>query len=130
MASDYDPVVEDAQNTLADIQAELEQAQLEYKQAARYGDEAVKRDALRRMGNLNAEYTNAAQLANQYWRSQHPPAPPPETIEQKIAKPLDRMGWGDVYEMCKRGSKYGVSDADFQAGMAEIQRNPSRNRGG
>jgi len=126
MADNHDPYMDAYQRKLARIAAEYKQADADLARAQSEADQMLEDDAADRL--VACELTTMAvnNMANRYWAAKNPPAPPPETI----AKPLDRMGWGDVYDMCKRGSKYGVDDNSFQAGMAEVQRNPSRNRGG
>jgi len=64
-------------------------------------------------------------LYSQYWHSQNPPVPPPPTLEERRAKPWEKMDYSDVWEISK--SKYGPPDeAMFRAGIAEAQRRRAR----
>jgi hypothetical protein len=50
-----------------------------------------------------------------------PPAPPPLTREEQMAKPLEKMTWEDGWNIANT-SKHGVDPESFKAGMAEVMR--------
>jgi hypothetical protein len=81
--------------------------------------------AIQSIADLDRQRADLMALYNQYWQSQHPPAPPEPSPEERAAKPLSHMNYGDVYEMLKN-SKYGVDDNAFRAGIAEVQRRRAR----
>jgi hypothetical protein len=123
MAQDW--YVEAGEQRLADINAQRSQAVADLEAAkVRYdGDSAG--DAIQRIADCDAQRANLMNLYTQYWHSQNPPQPPEPSAEERMAKPLDRMNYGDVYEMLKH-SKYGVDDNAFRAGIAEVQRRRAR----
>jgi hypothetical protein len=123
MAEDW--YVEAGQQRLNDISAQRSQAMADLEAAkVRYDSDGAS-DAIQRIADCDAQRANLMNLYNQYWHSQNPPAPPPQTKEQLHAKPWEQMNYADVWEMSR--SKYGPPDEGmFRAGMAEAARRRAR----
>jgi hypothetical protein len=117
--------VEKGEERLAQISAARAQCVADLEAAkARYDDDGAV-SAIQSIADLDAQRTSLLSLYQQYWNSMNPPAPPEPSPEERAAKPLSRMDYGDVYEMLKH-SKYGVDDNAFRAGIAEVQRRRAR----
>jgi hypothetical protein len=87
------------------------------------GDQESAAETIQTLAGLDAQSRELTALYNQYAASQTPPPPP--TLEERRAKPWERMDYSDVWEMSR--SKYGPPDeASFRAGIAEAQRRRSR----
>ena len=102
----------------ADALASLERARLnsDYDSAGA---------AVSTIAALDAESANMMNLYQRYQYSQNPPQPAPPTLEERRAKPWEKMDYSDVWEISK--SKYGPPDeAMFRAGIAEAQRRRAR----
>ncbi len=103
--SENDFYVESGRQRLQDIAAERAEALASLERAKASGDYQTAGFAVQQVANLDSEYGNLMRLYQQYWNSQHPPAPPEPTREERLAKPLERMDYRDVWELSK--SKYG-----------------------
>ncbi len=125
MAEEYDPVIDDIRETLREISTEMTEARANYERACMDGDDVARRAALRQLGAYQTEYNNAVNYGNQYWQSQHPPASPQPSKEQRDAKRWHEMNYADVWDMASK-SKYGVDEAAFREGMAEVARRRAR----
>jgi hypothetical protein len=123
MADDW--YIEVGKQRLADINAQRSQAVADLEAAKVRYDSDTAADAIQRIADCDAQRANMMGLYNQYWHSQNPPQPPEPSREERMAKPLERMDYNDVYEMLKH-SKYGVDDDAFRAGIAEVQRRRAR----
>jgi hypothetical protein len=80
-------------------------------------------ETIQTIAGLDAQTRELTALYNQYAASQAPPQEPSD--EERAAKPLNRMNYQDVYAMLKH-SKYGIDDAAFREGIAEVQRRRAR----
>jgi hypothetical protein len=114
-----------ARHRLQQISAERAQWLANLEQAKASADYDIGAQAEQAIANLDAETQNLHALHNRYVASQTPPAPPELTQEEKAAKPIHAMDYGDVYEM-SQNSKYGVDPDLFRAGMAEVARRRAR----
>ena len=102
----------------ADALASLERAKLQ-------SDYDTAGQCVQQLANLDAESANMMNLYQRYQYSQNPPQPAPPTLEERRAKPWEKMDYSDVWEISR--SKYGPPDeAMFRAGMAEAARRRAR----
>jgi hypothetical protein len=121
MANDW--YIEVGHQRLAELRAGRAQAQADLEIAKRDDDRAAASEALQNIADIDAAEANIGRLYNQYIQSQQPPPPP--TLEERRAKPWEKMDYSDVWEMSK--SKYGPPDeASFRAGIQEAQRRRAR----
>jgi hypothetical protein len=123
MADDF--YAEAGRSRLQDIAVERAEALASLERAKSMGDYNTAGSAVQQIANLDAEYSNLYNLYNRYVASQNPPQPPEPSREERLAKPLERMDYNDVYEMLKH-SKYGVDDDAFRAGIQEVARRRAR----
>jgi hypothetical protein len=119
-----DPYLKGAKAQFDSLRAGRAQALAEIEAYRQGGDDALMGEAIQRLADINAAEQNLNALANQYAASQQPP--PPESAEQRARKPISEMNYNDVYRMVKEGSRFGVDDDAFRAGIAEVQRRRSR----
>jgi hypothetical protein len=125
MSDDY--YLQRGKERMDQIHAERAAAVAELQSAkARYDDDSAAL-AIQQIADLDAAAENLNALCNRYVASQYPPAPPQQSPEEKAAKPLSHMNYGDVYEMVKN-SKYGVDDDAFRRGIDYVRANPSVRR--
>jgi hypothetical protein len=88
-----------------------------------FGSQDDAASALQDLATIDSQIRDLADLGHRYNQSQTPPPPP--TLEERRAKPWEKMDYSDVWEMSK--SKYGPPDeASFRAGIAEAQRRRQR----
>jgi hypothetical protein len=121
MADDW--YVKVGRQRMAEISAGRAQAQADLELAKRDGDEYAAGAAIQNLADMDQLQNNLARLYDQYIASQQPPPEP--SREERLAKPLNRMNYGDVYEMLKH-SKYGVDHDAFREGIAEVARRRAR----
>lgn len=114
-----------AQQRVSEIEAQRAQALADLAQYKATADYQSAAGAVQQIANLDAEWQNIANLHSQYVASQTPVEPPELTPEEKAAKPISAMDYGDVWEMSAT-SKYGVDEDAFRAGMAEVARRRAR----
>jgi hypothetical protein len=110
---------------LAQIEAERAAALADLAAYKANGDRDSAAASIQQIANLDVELANLNNLYQRYQQSQNPPVPPEPTLEERRAKPWEKMDYSDVWEMSK--SKYGPPDeASFRAGIAEAQRRRAR----
>jgi hypothetical protein len=105
------------------LQAGRDEAVANLSNARRCGDEETAAENISYIAEIDARIRDLNDLCNRHIASQTPPPPP--TLEERRAKPWEKMDYSDVWEMSK--SKYGPPDeASFRAGIAEAQRRRQR----
>ncbi len=125
MADNDDWYIQQGRNRLQQIAyarasavADLEGAKVSY-------DDDAAGSALQTIADLDAQRANLMGLYQQYWNSQHPPAPPQPSAEERKARTWDRMDWQDIVDMT-RTSKYAKDirpdDPNMVAGYHEAMR--------
>ena len=110
-----------AQQRMAEIEAQRAQSLADLAQYRATNDYQSAGQAVQEIANLDAQRQALVNLHSQYVESQRVPEPPELTPEEKAAKPISAMDYGDVWEMSAT-SKYGVDENLFRAGMAEVAR--------
>jgi len=110
-----------ARQQLQRLNADRAQTLANLENAKSQSDYELAGDAVQQLADIEAKKQNLISLHDQYVRSQTPVEPPEPTPEERHAKPIERMDYGDVWEMCKN-SKHGVDEDGFRAGMAEVAR--------
>ena len=120
MASD-DFYTFSARQRLQQINANRAQSLADLEVAKSNSDYESAAASVQEIANLEAQRQALVNLHSQYVASQTPPAPVELTPEEKAAKPIAAMDYGDVWEMSAT-SKYGDSINLFRAGMAEVAR--------
>src|SRR3974390_3227999 len=65
------------------------------------GDYDSASDAGQRIANIDAEARNVEDLYSRYVMSQQRPAPPPQTDQERLAKPWNKMDGNDLVEMVR-----------------------------
>jgi hypothetical protein len=88
------------------------------------GDHDSAAETIQQIATIDTAMRDLNDLQNRYVQSQQPPPEP--SREERLAKPINKMTYADVYEMCKSGSKHGVDDAAFVAGIHEAARRRAR----
>lgn len=126
MADDYYTLL--ARQQLERLEATKAQTLADLAAARANQDYDSAGNAVQDLANIEAQKQNLIGLHDQYVRSQQVPEPRELSAEEKAAKPVDRMDYGDVWEMAKN-SKYGVDEDAFRAGMAEVARSRGIRRG-
>lgn len=122
MAEDF--YIQSASARAAQLEAELQAAKADLAAHRANNDVESAAMTVQSIANLENEKQNLSNLYTSYVRSQQPP--PPETQEQKQAKPWSQMNYQDVWELASN-SKYGSPDeSSFKAGMAEVARRRAR----
>ena len=125
MAQD-DFYVEAAQRRLNEIEAGRAHATAAPASAKAENDTYSASEAVQLLADLNAQERNLRQLHQQHVASQNPPAPPPPTDSEFMAKSPEKMDYSDVWRVASK-SKYGQPDeASFRAGIAEVARRRGR----
>jgi hypothetical protein len=114
-----------ARQRLERINAETAACQADLAAHKANGDYDSAGQTIQQLANLAAEQDNLSRLYNNYVQSQQPRQPRELTDQERLAKPVHRMDYGDVWQMANTG-KYGVDEAKFRAGMAEVQRRKAR----
>jgi hypothetical protein len=118
-----DPLYAGGRHRIAVIDAAISQAQADLQAHVVNGDIEAIGEAEQAIANLRADRQNMFNLHAEHVRSQTPP--PPLTLEERRAKPWEKMDYSDVWEMSK--SKYGPPDeAMFRAGINEAAKRRSR----
>jgi hypothetical protein len=105
------------------LQAGRDEAVANLSNARRYDDADAAAENIQYIANIDAQIRDLNDLCNRHVASQQPPPEP--SREERLAKPLNRMNYSDVYEMLKH-SKYGVDHDAFREGIAEVQRRRAR----
>jgi hypothetical protein len=123
--ADNDWYIEQGRARMQQISAARASAVADLEIAKSHYDDDSATIAIQTIADLDAQRANLSNLYDAYVRSAYPPAPPEPSPEERAAKPLSRMDYSDVYQMLK-GSKYGVDDNAFRAGIAEVQRRRAR----
>jgi hypothetical protein len=108
------------------IEAELASAKADLAAYKANNDVESAGSTVQQIANLTAEQQNLSNLYSAYVQSQQPQQAPELSPEERAAKPIHRMDYRDAYELAKSGSKYGVDDNAFRAGIAEVQRRKAR----
>jgi hypothetical protein len=122
MSDDYTRAANLQYNNLL---AQRQRAQADLAEYKVQGDDNGMANAIQTLSDVDCALSNLSNLYSRYQQSQQPRYAPYENDQEKLAKPVDKMTWGDVYEI-SRNSKYGVNDEWFRAGMNEIRRNPTK----
>ena|SRR6516165_5584635 len=123
--AEYDFYIEAGQTRLQEIGVERAEALASLERAKSMGDTTTAGQAVSQIAALDAESANMMNLYQRYQYSQNPPQPAPPTLEERRAKPWEKMDYSDVWEISR--SKYGPPDeAMFRAGIAEAQRRRAR----
>jgi hypothetical protein len=118
-----DPLVAGYNHRWNVLDAAIDVARGELKTHIVNGDTELIGEAEQAIANLRAEQRNLYTLGVEHARSQTPPPPP--TLEERRAKPWEKMDYSDVWEMSR--SKYGPPDeAMFRAGINEAAKRRSR----
>ncbi len=128
MSEQNDWYVEVGKADLEDIKAEYAQALADLHSAKRddpYGISDTAKDAIRRLARCEADYAAEMNLYQRYWNSQHPPAPPEPTKEERLARPLHAMTREDAWALANSG-KYGADPNAFVEGEREVARRRAR----
>jgi hypothetical protein len=125
MADDW--YVERGRQRLAALRAGRAQCIADLEAAKRDGDADAADSAIANLADIDQQERNTISLYNQYAASQ---APPPEpSLEERRARPIDRMDWNDIVEMTRQ-SKYAknirADDPNMIAGWQEAQRRRAR----
>jgi hypothetical protein len=123
--SDFDDVIQSGRRQLERLNAQMAQANAQYQQCRIEGDQDGMDIALQDWSNLENQAVNLQNSYNRQIAAQQAAAPRELSAEEKAARPLSHMNYGDVYDMLKH-SKYGVDDNAFRAGIAEVQRRRAR----
>jgi hypothetical protein len=126
--SNQDPNVSAAVFRDREIQTQIAAANADLQAYNLNGDTQSAAAAVQQIATLSREREDLHRLYAQYTASQEPQYQAPLTREELEALPPEKMHYGHVYEMLKGTSKHGVDDNWFRAGMAEVQRNPSRRK--
>jgi hypothetical protein len=95
----------------------------QHKEARRNGDHASAGEAWRNLVTLREEKARCVNAYNAEVQRANSQPVDYRTQEEKAAAPL--RSYADVWEMCK-GSKHGVDENAFRAGLEYVRRNPSR----
>jgi hypothetical protein len=115
--------IERGQQRLAALRAGRAQCVADLELARRDNDSDATDAAIANLADIDQQEANTISLYNRYVQSQQPPPPP--TLEERRAKPWEKMDYSDVWEMSR--SKYGPPDeAMFRAGIAEAAKRRSR----
>ena len=114
-----------ARQRLQQINANRAQALADLEVCKANSDYESAAQAVQQIADLDSQRANLVALHRQYVESQTPVAPPELSQEEKHAKPIEAMNYGDVYEMANT-SKYGVDENAFRAGIAEVARRRAR----
>jgi hypothetical protein len=127
MSNENDPNLQQMALVHQELRDELQEQELAYQRAQRYGDVLEQRNASYRMIDAKTRLRELDQTYNEYQASKNPPRPPELTAEQKLAQPWDQCSWADTYEWASK-SKYGCDPEGFRRGMEEVQKRPSSKR--
>jgi hypothetical protein len=127
--ADSDFYLDAARQQLAQLDAEKAAALADLAAHRANGDRESAACCVQTLANLEAQRQNLTALANQYVASQHPPAQPELSAEERAARPWDRMTPDDGLQIAKT-SKYGKNidwnDPYVRAGYVEAQRRRAR----
>lgn len=110
-----------ARHRLQQLEANRAQCVADLAAAEASADAETAATAVQELANIEAQKQNIVALHQQYVRSQQVPEAPELSQEERHAKPIERMDYADVWEM-SQGSRYGVDEHAFRAGMAEVAR--------
>ena len=114
-----------ARQQIQRLEANKAQCLADLQRAKADADYETAGSAVQELADIEAKKQNIVALHDQYVRSQQVPEPPELTPEEKAARPISAMDYGDVWEMSAT-SKYGVDENLFRAGMAEVARRRAR----
>jgi hypothetical protein len=109
---------------MAVLEAAKASAQADLQSHRLNGDQESAAEAIQTIATLDAQARELTALYNQYAASM---APPPEpSKEELMARPADRMSYGDIYKILKTSTRHGIDDNAFREGMAEVARRRAR----
>jgi hypothetical protein len=118
-----------ARQRLAVIDAARAQALADLQQHRASGDMDGAAESVQVVANLDSDRANLLSLHRQYVQSQQAPAPEQLSVEERNAKPWDKMTAQDGLELAKT-SRYGkdlsFNDPNVIAGLHEVQRRRQR----
>jgi hypothetical protein len=121
MASDDTPAYI-ARRGISEYDAEYTRKYADFQEALAGGDTLSATQYAKDMAKIREERKSFIEMYNEHVDAQRPPPSPPElSQEEKAAKPISAMDYGDVWEM-SQNSKYGLDEDAFRAGMAEVRR--------
>jgi hypothetical protein len=107
-------------NRWLQLQEFIGNEQIALSRYQRNGDVESASYSLQQLANAQAEMRNLQNLHDQVVASETPPpAPPPLTREEQMAKPLEKMTLEDSWNLGNT-SKYGCDAEGFKRGMAEV----------
>jgi hypothetical protein len=82
-------------------------------------------EMLQEISNVDAAVSNLTNLAQRHAQSQQPRQQAPQTDQEWLSKPAEKMDYNDVARMASK-SKYGFDDTKFRAGIEEVARRRAR----
>jgi hypothetical protein len=122
-----DPRITTMRQQLGRLEVIKARANADYMQALENGDDTTACEAAQEYADADEKRVSLLNTAQRIAYAEQAAAPREPSREERMAKPLDRMDWNDVWEISK--SKYGDPDPErFRAAIAHVQNNPTRGR--